>query len=57
MRIVDDLRRGGTTTRDVPRKADADGDENIVDVISGVVEGQADRRRRLPVQHPESEGT
>ena len=56
MRVVDDIRRGGTTVRDVPEESlMLTGDENIVDVdFLGAVESEADRRRRIPVQHPES---
>ena len=54
MRLVEDLRRGAPV-RDVPEESlMLTGDENIVDVDFSVFwRGQAERRRRLPVQHPE----
>ncbi len=57
MRIVDDLRRG-TTVRDVPEESlMLTGDENIVDVDFSVLwRIKTERRRRVPVQHPEPRG-
>ena len=55
MRVVDDIRRG----TDHPRRAGGEPDahrrrEHRRRRLLGAVEGQADRRRRISVQHPES---
>ena len=58
MTLIDDPARRGRTMRDVPEESlMLTGDENIVDVDFTVLwrikPKGVDRRRRLPVQHPE----